>query len=218
MGILSLPIAGFLIILVSVLFLFGELLVRVKGIFGLIGILMLTFYFSFHLTSLSSILWMGLVFAVGLGLVILDGKLLNDGTFGLIGLLMMVTAVAIPSPTFIYGLLVSSGFLIGTAASFLFLRVFKARAMWTKMTLKDRLSSEMGYNSMNEEYKGLIGEGATTLTAFRPSGTIKVNDKKYSAISAGNWIDKDVEVIITSVDGTRIVIEEQKEKSKRHPI
>ncbi|TKD70141.1 NfeD family protein [Pseudalkalibacillus hwajinpoensis] len=218
MGILSLPIVGFLVILVSVLFLFGELLVRVKGFFGLIGILMLTFYFSFHLTSLSSMLWMGLVFAVGLGLVILDGKLLNDGTFGLIGLLMMVTAVAIPSPSFIYGLLVSSGFLIGTAASFLFLRVFKARSMWTKMTLKDRLSSEMGYNSMNEEYKGLIGETATTITAFRPSGTIQLNDKKYSAISAGNWINKDVEVIITSVDGTRIVIEEHKEQSKRHPI
>ncbi|MGA9288943.1 MAG: NfeD family protein [Anaerobacillus sp.] len=218
MEILSLPAVGFLVVLLSVLFLFGELLVRVKGIFGLIGILMLTFYFSYHLTSISSMLWMGLVFAVGLGLVILDGKLLNDGTFGLIGLLMMVTAVAIPSPTFLYGLLVSSGFLMGTAASFLFLRVFKARSMWTKMTLKDLLSSEMGYNSMNGEYKELIGKPAITLTPFRPSGTIRLNEKKYSAISAGNWIDKDVQVLITSVDGTRIVVEEKQENSKRHPV
>ncbi|WP_283153970.1 NfeD family protein [Guptibacillus hwajinpoensis] len=218
MEILSLPAVGFLIVLLSVLFLFAELLVRVKGIFGLIGILLLTFYFSFHLTSLSSILWMGLVFAVGLGLVILDGKLLNDGTFGLIGLIMMVTAVAIPSPTFLYGLLVSSGFLIGTAASFLFLRIFPARSMWTKMTLKDRLSSEMGYNSMNSEYKSLVGESAITITPFRPSGTIQVNEKKYSAISVGSWIDKDTAVVITSVDGTRILIEEKKEESKRHPI
>ncbi|PFG13932.1 NfeD family protein [Bacillus sp. es.036] len=218
MEILSLPAVGFLVVLLSVLFLFGELLVRVKGIFGLIGILILTFYFSYHLTSLSSMVWMGLVFAVGLGLVILDGKLLNDGTFGLIGLAMMVTAVAIPSPTFLYGLLVSSGFLIGTAASFLFLRVFPARSMWTKMTLKDRLSSEMGYNSMNVEYKKLVGETAIALTPFRPSGTIEMNDKKYSAISAGSWIDKDAVVVVTSVDGTRIVVEEKKVESKRHPI
>ncbi|WP_347549578.1 NfeD family protein [Pseudalkalibacillus hwajinpoensis] len=218
MEILSLPAIGFLVVLLSVLFLFGELLVRVKGIFGVIGILMLTFYFSFHLTSLPSMLWMGLVFAVGLALVILDGKLLNDGTFGLIGLLMMVTAVAIPSPSFLYGLLVSSGFLMGTAASFLFLRVFPARSMWTKMTLKDRLSSDMGYNSMNEGYKELIGKTATTITPFRPSGTIQLNENKYSAISAGSWIDSNVQVVITSVDGTRIVIEEQKEKSKRHPV
>jgi len=218
MEILSLPAVGFLVVLLSVLFLFGELLVRVKGIFGLIGILILTFYFSYHLTSLSSMFWMGLVFAVGLGLVILDGKLLNDGTFGLIGLAMMVTAVAIPSPTFLYGLLVSSGFLIGTTASFLFLRVFPARSMWTKMTLKDRLSSEMGYNSMNVEYKKLVGETAIALTPFRPSGTIEMNDKKYSAISAGSWIDKDTVVVVTSVDGTRIVVEEKKVESKRHPI
>ncbi len=162
--------------------------------------------------------WMGLVFAVGIGLVILDGKLLNDGTFGLIGLAMMVTAVAIPSPTFLYGLLVSSGFLIGTAASFLFLKVFPARSMWTKMTLKDRLSSEMGYNSMNAEYKGLVGGTAVALTPFRPSGTIEMNEKKYSAISAGSWIDKDTVVVVTSVDGTRIVVEEKKEESRRHPI
>ncbi|WP_273850787.1 NfeD family protein [Guptibacillus spartinae] len=217
MEILSLPAVGFLVVLLSVLFLFGELLVRVKGIFGLIGILMLTFYFSFHLTSLSSMFWMGLVFAVGLGLVILDGKLLNDGTFGLIGLAMMVTAVAIPSPTFLYGLLVSCGFLIGTAAAFLFLKVFPARSMWTKMTLKDRLSSEMGYNSMNAEYKGLVGGTAIAITPFRPSGTIEMNEKKYSAISAGSWIDKDTVVVVTAVDGTRIVVEEKKE-SRRHPI
>ncbi|WP_226656887.1 NfeD family protein [Guptibacillus hwajinpoensis] len=218
MEILSLPAVGFLVVLLSVLFLFGELLVKVKGFFGLIGILLLTFYFSFHLTSLSSMFWMGLVFAVGIGLVILDGKLLNDGTFGLIGLAMMVTAVAIPSPTFLYGLLVSSGFLIGTAASFLFLKVFPARSMWTKMTLKDRLSSEMGYNSMNAEYKGLVGGTAVALTPFRPSGTIEMNEKKYSAISAGSWIDKDTVVVVTSVDGTRIVVEEKKEESRRHPI
>ncbi|MFP3440996.1 NfeD family protein, partial [Pantoea sp. SIMBA_133] len=90
--------------------------------------------------------------------------------------------------------------------------------MWTKMTLKDRLSSEMGYNSMNVEYKKLVGETAIALTPFRPSGTIEMNDKKYSAISAGSWIDKDTVVVVTSVDGTRIVVEEKKVESKRHPI
>ncbi|WP_270179296.1 NfeD family protein [Alkalihalobacillus sp. CinArs1] len=209
MDILAVPAIGFIVVLLGVLFLFGEILVRTKGIFGLIGILILTLYFSFHLTSTVSILWMGLVFAVGLGLVVLDGKLLNDGTFGLIGILIMVTAVALPSPSFIYGLLVSSGFLLGAAASFLFLKVFTARKMWTKMTLKDRLSGDMGYNSMNSEYKDLVGHTAKAITPFRPSGTIEVNNKKYSAISVGRWIDEGTTVTITDVDGTRILIEEK---------
>ncbi|WP_377888474.1 NfeD family protein [Alkalihalobacillus sp. R86527] len=209
MDILAIPTIGFIVVLLGIVFLFGEILVRTKGIFGLIGILILTLYFNFHLTSTVSILWMALVFAVGLGLVVLDGKLLNDGTFGIIGLLIMVTAVALPSPTFLYGLLVSSGFLLGAAASFLFLKVFTPRKMWTKMTLRDQLSSELGYNSMNSEYKSLVGHTAKAITPFRPSGTIEVNNKKYSAVSVGRWINEGTWVTITDVDGTRILVEEK---------
>lgn len=218
MDILAIPTIGFIVVLLGIVFLFGEILVRTKGIFGLIGILILMFYFNFHLTSTVSILWMALVFAIGLGLVVLDGKLLNDGTFGLIGLLIMLTAVALPSPTFLYGLLVSSGFLLGATASFLFLKVFKPRKMWTKMTLKDRLSGELGYNSMNTEYKDLVGQVAKTITPFRPSGTIEMNSKKYDAVSDGRWINEGSLVTIIAVDGTRIVVEERETEGEMHNV
>ncbi len=87
-------------------------------------------------------------------------------------------------------------------------KVFKKREMWTKIALKDQLSKEAGYNSMNMEYQKLLGEEGITMTDLRPVGTIKVRGKTYSAQSDGKWIKKDTKVTVVTVDGTKIQVEE----------
>ncbi|MGP4065071.1 NfeD family protein [Oceanobacillus sp. M65] len=200
---IALVITGF-----GTLFLIGEVLVNMRGFFALLGIGFITVYFGAYVET-GSVILMLIIYFIGLLLIIIDGKLLNDGTLATIGLAAMLTAVALPAPNLTAGLYAVLGVLLGTGASFLFLKVFKRRDMWNKLTLKDQLSTEAGYNSINETYATLVDQEGVTLTDLRPVGTIRVNNRDYSAVSNGQWITKGTSIRVTMVDGTKILVEKQ---------
>lgn len=206
MSILSLPAGGFIVILLASGFLFGELLVKAKGLFAVLGSLLFIYYFSYFLTDQYST-WIVLLLIGGLVLIIIDGKLLTTGIVGAIGFITMVFACALPAPTLLYGMLVGIAFIIGSCASLFLPKWMPKRDYLEKLTLHDRLSSDKGYNSMNSDYRNLIGKEGLTLTPFRPVGTIKIEGKNYSAITDGVFLEANVRVKVVSVDGTRIVID-----------
>lgn len=196
---------GFIVVFLGTLFLIGELLVRAKGLFAILGVAIMAMYFSFHLSGDIG-LWVVILYMVGLMMIVIDGKVITDGTIALLGVLLMIIGIAVPAPTLVYGVLVSMGFLVGGFSSALFLKVFPSRNLWAKMTLKDRLTGDIGYNSINERYHELVGKQGKTLSSFRPTGTIEVNGEHYSATSGGNWLEPNMKIIVVSVDGTRILI------------
>ncbi|WP_088050657.1 NfeD family protein [Virgibacillus dakarensis] len=197
---------GFVITGLGTLFLIGEILVNMRGFFGLLGIGFIVVYFSAYLET-SSFIIMLIIYFIGILLIIIDGKLLNDGTLSTLGLACMLASVALAAPNLNAGLYGVAGVLVGGVSSFLFLKVFKHRKMWSKMTLKDRLTNEAGYNSMNAEYEKLLEQQGITLNDLRPVGTIRINNKDYSAISNGQWIPKGRTIRVVQVDGTRILVE-----------
>lgn len=197
---------GLVITGLGTLFLIGEILVNMRGFFGLLGMGFIVIYFTVYLEP-GSFMIMLIIYFIGLLLIIIDGKLINDGTLATIGLVFMLTAVALASPNLYAGLYAVIGVLVGGASSFLFLKVFKQRNMWNKLALKDRLTSEEGYSSMNQEYESLVGMEGTTLSVLRPVGTVRINHKNYSAISNGQWLEKGIQVKVVEVDGTRILVE-----------
>lgn len=187
------------------LFLIGEILVNMRGFFGLLGIGFMVVYFSAYLDP-SMFAIMIVIYFVGLLLIIIDGKLINDGTLATLGTAAMVIAVAVAAPDFFTGLYAIIGVLVGGAGSFLFLKVFKKRNLWNKLALTDRLTNEAGYNSMNADYEKLVGLEGVTLNVLRPVGTVRINEQDYSAISDAQWIDKDTSVEVVEVDGTKILV------------
>lgn len=205
MGALDLPAVGFIVILLAALLVFGEMIVKAKGIFGIVGVVLFILYFVHHLPNQNpGLMIMLLVF--GLIFIIIDGKLLQNGSVAIIGVILMILACALPTPSAVYGILVSIAFIVGIIGSFFFLKVFPARSYWSKITLVDQLTSEHGYNSMNVSYKELIGKDGVAATPFRPVGTVEVEGKSYSAISNGVWLETGTPVEIISADGTRIVV------------
>lgn len=207
MDIFDLVWIGFVITFLGTLFLIGEVLVNMRGIFGILGIGFITVYFAVYVET-SSFIIMLIIYFVGLLLIIIDGKLLNDGTLATLGLASMLTAVALAAPDLTSGLYAVLGVLLGAGASFIFLKVFKQRELWTKITLRYQLTKEAGYNSMNETFVELINQEGITLNDLRPVGTIKINNNNYSAISNGQWIPKDSQVRVIEVDGTKILVEQ----------
>ncbi|QKY69471.1 NfeD family protein [Lentibacillus sp. CBA3610] len=206
MDIFSLDWIGFILTGFATLFLIGELLVNMRGIFGLLGLGFITVYFTAYLETGSFIIML-IIYLAGILLIMIDGKVVNDGTLATIGLACMLLAVALAAPNLFAGLYAVIGVLIGGFSSPLFLKVFKRRNMWSKITLKDQLTTEKGYNSMNQDYKKLLEKQGVTLSDLRPVGTIRVDNKNYSAVSNAEWIPKNSAVKVTHVDGTKILVE-----------
>lgn len=209
MELLDLTFIGFFVIMLGSLFLFGELFVKAKGIFFISGFLLFTTYFSYLITD-KSMIWLAAVFVLGLSLVIVDGAFISDGTLTLVGLGVMALSVAVPAPSILYGVVAVFGLIAGFGLSFLFLKVLKPRKMWSRLALKDKLTSEEGFSTLTEEYLQLVGKEGTTKTIFRPIGTVEIDGKTYSAITDGQWLEKDVTVSVVSVDGTKIVVQQKK--------
>lgn len=205
MEIFSMSWIGLILTGLGTLFLIGEILVNMRGLFGVLGIGFMVVYFSAYLEP-GSIVIMLIIYFVGLLLIIIDGKLLNDGTLATLGIAGMLTSVALAAPDLYAGLYAVIGVLFGAGGSFLFLKVFKRRNLWNKLALTDRLTKEAGYTSMNAVYESLIGLEGITLNVMRPVGTIRVGEHDYSAISDGQWIDKDTTVEVVAVDGTKILV------------
>lgn len=200
------PLGGFIIILLGAMFLFAEVLVKGRFILGFIGAACFSLYFMAHIPAGQPV-WMAGVFILGVILVILDGKFIGDGTIGAIGLILMLVALALPAPNFFYGLSVATAFILGTVGSFGFRKILPSREVWNKLALKDTLSSEAGYNSMNEQFRELLDKEGVAETDFRPIGTIRIEGQLYSAVSDGQWVKKGNKLKVVEVSGTRILVQ-----------
>ncbi|WEG14257.1 NfeD family protein [Pullulanibacillus sp. KACC 23026] len=199
------PLFGFCVIGIATFLLAGECLVKAKGLFGLIGFVLYILYLYSQLTDHSSY-WLIAVMAVGVIFVVLDGVLITNGTVAIIGLVSIMLALAVASPSLPYGIGVSVAFWVGLFLSLLLIKTMPARTFWRRLALFDQSTSEAGYNSLNEETKLLIGKTGLTVSVLRPVGTIEIDGERYSAMTNGEWVQSGIEVLVTDVDGTKIVV------------
>ena len=66
---------------------------------------------------------------------------------------------------------------------------------------------DKGYSSFTaEKYAGLLGKDGTALTVLRPVGTVLIEGDKYSAVTSGEFVEKDQPVTVIKVEGSRIVV------------
>lgn len=199
------PWVAALMVFLAGMLLVTEFLVKARGLAGVAGVALLFLYAWAQAASLHT--WSLGLLLVGLALVILDGKLIQDGTTAGIGVLMMLVGLVLPTGDFLTGSLVGIMWILGLMAGFLSLKVLPRREVWDKVVLKDSLTREQGYSSVNTRFLELIGREGETLTDLRPSGTISVDGERFSCTSGGSWVKKGTTVRVISVDGTRILVE-----------
>ncbi|MCZ0704048.1 nodulation protein NfeD [Natronobacillus azotifigens] len=198
---------SFFIVGLGTMFLLGELLVNTRGLFAIFGLAFITLYFLAYLDP-SMFIIMGIIYFFGVLLIFLDGQFINDGALASIGAICMIVSIGLSSPNWVVGLYAVIGLLVGGVTALLWLKFLPKRNMWSKITLLDQLTDEMGYSTMNAAYRNLIGQQGVTITDMRPVGTIRIQGNDYSAVTNGHWIKKDTPILVQKVDGTRILVEE----------
>ena len=90
-------------------------------------------------------------------------------------------------------------------AVILLFRMMTKTKFWIKLTSPGIESSEEGYNT-SLGLENLIGETGVATSDLRPSGWVLVNNEKIFVVTEGEFVDKDQEIKILSVDGNRVVV------------
>ncbi|MCK4541162.1 MAG: NfeD family protein [Spirochaetales bacterium] len=159
---------------------------------------------------------MSLLITIGLGIIgiiaiIIEFFVPAAGIIGIIGGGSIIGGIVL---TYIhFGKTAGSLYLLGAlvfapALIILYFRFFHRSWIGKKLILDRNQSRNEGFASYEEQrYDGLLGVEGTALTDLRPSGMAKIDDKKYSVLTGGEYIEAGVSIRVTRIDGSRIVVQ-----------
>ncbi len=89
----------------------------------------------------------------------------------------------------------------------LYFKFFPRSVVGRWLISKDSQDADKGYSSFTaEKYSDLSGKQGVSLTILRPVGTVLIEGRKYSAVTGGEYIEKDQPVKVIKVEGSRIVV------------
>lgn len=174
--------------------------------YGILSLVTLSLYIALHsvysgINTLALILFLGSIFLIILEMFIPGGIL---GLFGTITLL--IALITINDVTREISFIIVSSMLIFVVLFLVNIYVLKKKLLFlNNLVLNDKISTEKGYVAKESDVE-LLGEKFEAYTDLRPSGTALYNSKKYDVVTEGEFIEKGSKIVVTKVEGIRIVV------------
>ncbi len=179
------------------------------GVPGTAGLIALVLFFGGHMVAGLAGWETVILFLVGMILLMVEIFVLPG--FGIAGALGLIGILASIGMAFGSVLSALTSLSIALVAAVLFIAIFWKRftrsGAWRKLVLSTREDKELGYRGP-KVYTDLVGKQGVSLTPLRPSGTVLVDGDRYDVVSDGGFLGKDVSIIVTKIEGTRVVVRE----------
>ena len=213
---LSNPIISGLLIMLGILGLLTEIKTPGWGIAGTIGLISLALFFGAgYILQLANV-WEILVFIVGFVLLIIEIFYIPGfGFLGILGIIMMIGAIffgligdfPIISENEISNALIQLAASLVASIVFLFIlwRFLPGTPIWGRLILATSENQKEGFVS-NPDLSFLVGKRGKALSLLRPAGIAIIEGKRYDVVSEGEFIQKDEEVEVTEVIGSKIIV------------
>ena len=133
--------------------------------------------------------------------------------FGLVGLVgagsiigSVITAFRFSSTA--GAIFLTASLIIVPGLLMLFFKLFPKTFIGKKLILHRNFNKEDGFESSSDNYSVLKGKSGTVISDLRPAGTIMIDNKKFSAITAGEYIEKEKKVSVIKTEGSKIIVAE----------
>jgi len=163
--------------------------------------------FSMILAGLS---WVPLLCIIaGLAFVIIEMFVPGFGAPGILGVILLAIGVILYARTPLEALILIVIILaiLGIALTLVLQSASKGR-LGKHLVLNDTLNDSEKFSAV-EDLNYFVGSEGVTLTVLRPSGTADFNGVKLDVVSDGEFIPKGSNVIISKVEGNRIVVKQK---------
>ena len=183
------------------------------GVPGMIGVAALALYFGGSIiTGLSG--WEAvLIFLLGLILLAVEVLVLPGfGVAGVIGIASLVISVVLAAPSLDQAVVSLVIALIGTIVLLLLsIKFLPTRRVWQKLVLGVKQKTDSGYVAPETNLTRLLGAEGVSITILRPAGTAEINGERVDVVAEGSFIPNNTPIKVVKVEGTRVVVREQKQ-------
>lgn len=213
------PVVSSLLMTVGILGIIIEIRTPGFGAPGALGLGSLALFFWGHwLVQLAG--WEELLL-VGAGLVLLGLEVFVIPGFGIAGALGIAALVAGLSLS-LFGagatrevILAAAGrvvfsLLIALVASLALLRFLPRLPFGRRLILETGLPAGHGYASAPEGDTGWLGKSGTAVSPLRPAGIAEIEGARVDVVSDGEFIEPGAPIVVTRVDGNRIVVRQHR--------
>lgn len=209
-----------ILIMIGIFGLIAEIKSPGWGVPGTAGLIALSLFFgSSYILQLASIIEI-LMFVVGLGLILVEVFVIPGfGVAGISGVALIIVSLFLSmlgADPFLDFNAISMAIIrltIGLVAAliliFLVARFLPKSNIFKKFILSEEEKADAGYTSRSN-LSELLGAEGVALTTLRPAGTAEFNGKRVDVVTDSEYIDHGKQVIVTAVEGMRVVVREKK--------
>ncbi|RXT14830.1 nodulation protein NfeD [Ammoniphilus sp. CFH 90114] len=187
-----------------------ELLVPGFGLPGILGLSAFSLYFFGHYIA-GFADWLHIVlFIVGIILLLIEVVVPGFGIFGGLGILSILGGIVMAAYDPMFGSFsLGIAFIVTIVISFIVIKYFGHRGVWNKFILREQQKNEQGYIAP-KDWKQFLNKEGVAVTTLRPSGTAEINGEIIDVVSEGGFIEKGKTIKVIRVEGTRVVVRENK--------
>ncbi len=210
------PIITSILMMVIMVGMFMEIKTPGWGVPGTASLIALALFFgSGYILEVASIMDI-LLFLAGVLLLIVEVFVIPGfGVFGIAGIILMIAGLflgLISDLPLIDGdilamavMQLAGAFVLSGIMIFLLAKTLPKTKVWNKLILKENIKAKSGYTS-NKKFAHLLKKEGKALTDLRPAGTVIINDRRYDAVTQGEYIEKDNKIKVIEIEGSKIVV------------
>jgi membrane-bound serine protease (ClpP class) len=214
------PIVSSILIMIGFFGLIAEIKSPGWGLPGTASLIALALFFgSSYILQLASVIEI-LMFVGGLGLLLLEIFVIPGfGVAGISGIILIIASLflaMVGADPFLDMDVVSFAIIkltVGLAAAlvllFLLARFLPKSNLFKKFILSAEEKADAGYTSRTN-YSDLLGAEGVSATTLRPAGTAEINGKRVDVVTDSEYIEHGKPIIVTAVEGMRVVVREKK--------
>lgn len=179
---------------------------------GIIGFLAFALYFYGQIEAGHSSWLPPILFVFAVLMFIIEMIVPGTGIFGISGVILLFYSVVSAASNLAIGLTsLAIGIFITILVIWILVKFFGMKLMWNRLVLISEQKNEEGYRS-SEDRKELLGQIGITVTPLRPSGIALFGDRREDVVTEGEMIPANVKVIVTHVEGSRVVVRRYSEE------
>jgi membrane-bound serine protease (ClpP class) len=203
---ISSPLVSSLLLTLGFLGLVIELFTPGFGIGAAISLIGFGLYFGGNILAGNSGWTEIVLFIIGLILLGIEALAPGFGLPGISGIIIILVGVVLAMDNLEYAIMsLSIAIIISTFIGIGLVRKGYNSKLFRKVILNSKLVTNKGYLS-NTDRSYMTGKDGRTITDHRPSGFSIIDNEKVDTISDEGFISKDTEIIVTRVEGSKIII------------
>ena len=152
------------------------------------------------------------LFVIGIVLLAVEVFVIPGfGVSGVLGIAALITGIFLVTDSLLEGLLFTAATLMALGIFiYLSFRSPRTRRLWQKFSLSTRQTTKGGYVAPKVQYETYLGRVGISLTQLRPAGTADFDGEHLDVVTEGGFIGHGTGIRVIAVEGTRIIVREEK--------